>query len=361
MRTSLGVALAVVIVSGHALGAKPKPQKPVKPPVTSLNSSDPADKELSEKKLAAPPETPEQQHEREELADAAEVERLRARSQVGAFGNVLIGFGKAPEAGTGTTGATGRTTSVTLIAGGRYDVSPELTFAARVPWTVGSARQPDGRNSSVQALGAPELLGEYRVTLSPFTRLPILFGLGLPIAQGNYDSGGARRQTQLNEVADAVSGYRDPELFGPKRLPLILGVGVDYQRRELNLHAATKLVAGVKLGGTLQTTSDAAGSYELAPVTVRSVTSAGVSYQLHARPNWFAALDSWLVYNAVNAVEFTPNAGASSPTRLQVVFEPRVGAHFGKISPSVGYIFPIGGRLADNSASGLELHCDVAL
>jgi len=37
-----------------------------------------------------------------------------------------------------------------------------------------------------------------------------------------------------------------------------------------------------------------------------------------------------------------------------------VGAHLGKISPSVGYIFPIGGRLADSSVSGLELHCDVA-
>ena len=52
--------------------------------------------------------------------------------------------------------------------------------------------------------------------------------------------------------------------------------------------------------------------------------------------------------------------GATPPTRLQVVFEPRLGARFGKVSPSIGYIFPIGGRLADSSTSGLELHCDFA-
>jgi hypothetical protein len=67
-----------------------------------------------------------------------------------------------------------------------------------------------------------------------------------------------------------------------------------------------------------------------------------------------------MVYNAVNALEYTSPSGAAGPTRFQVVFEPRVGGRFGKVSPSLGYVFPIGGRLADASISGLELHCDIA-
>lgn len=363
MRTSLRVAIILTIFSSQAMAAKGKKSAAPTGPVQTMDANDPAAQEVSEKKAAAPkPETEEERKEKEIRLDSAAVRKSRARDKTGVFGNVLVGFGKAPEAGPGAEAATGKTTSLTLMVGGHYDVSPDFTLAVRVPWTVGSARQTDGLNASVTALGAPELLGEYRVTLSPFTRLPILFGVGIPLAQGNYDTIDGVRQTQLNEVADAASGYRDPELFGPKRLPLILGIGIDYQRRALNLHAANKFVFGFKVGGSLQNTNDpsGAGSYELKSVTFRNVTSAGIAYQFLAKPELFGALDTWFAYNAINAVEFNSRQGASSPTRIQVVFEPRIGARFGKISPSVGYVFPIGGRLADNSTSGLELHCDVA-
>jgi hypothetical protein len=88
------------------------------------------------------------------------------------------------------------------------------------------------------------------------------------------------------------------------------------------------------------------------------VTSAGIAYEFLARPKVFVGLDGWLAYNAINAVEFKSAMDATPPTRFQVVVEPRIGARFGKIAPSIGYIFPIGGRLADSSSSGLELHCD---
>ena len=362
MRMSLRVAIILVIFSSHALAAKGHQRAARKGPVQTMDANDPAEKEQSEKRLATPkPETEEEQREKEREADAAEVAKARTEARQGVFGNLLIGFGKAPEAGAGPDVATGKTTSFTFMAGGHYDLSPELSLGVRIPWTVGSARQPDGRNSSAQALGAPELMAEYRVTLSRFTRLPLFFGLGIPLAQGDYNSVNAARQTQLNEVADAASGYRDPELFGPKRLPIIAGVGIDYQRRALNVRAWTKFVAGVKIGGQLPPEDNSAGSLELKTVSFRNVTSAGVAYQFLAKPQLFGALDSWLAYNAVNAVEFTSNQGAASPTRLQVVFEPRIGARVGKIAPSLGYIVPIGGRLADSSISGFELHCDVAL
>jgi len=362
VRKSLRLAIILVIFSDHALAAKGKKGAP-KEPVSTMDQSDPVAKEQSEVKAAAPkPETDAELAQKEAQADAAAAQKRRERSKMGMFGNVLVGFGKAPLPGPSADETTGQTTSGTFMVGGYYDLSPEFTLGARLPWTVGSARQFNGDQATVQALGTLELMGEYRLTVSRFARLPIFFGLGLPTAQGNYNEASSVRQMELNAMADAASGYRDPELFEPKRLPLIAGVGFDYQRKALSVRAATKFVLGIKVGGELASTQDptGAGTYELKTVTFRNVTSAGISYDFLQRPYLFGAFDTWLAYSAVNAVEFKSFLGAAPPTRLQVVFEPRVGARFGKISPSIGYIFPIGGRLADSAASGLELHCDFA-
>ena len=362
MRKSLRLAVILVIFSGQAFAAKGKKGAPAQP-ASTMDQGDPVEKELSEKKAAAPkPETEAEVAQREAQADAAQVAKRRARNKVGMFADVLVGFGKAPLPGPGANETTGSTTSGTFMVGGYYDLSPDFTLGARLPWTIGSARQLDGDQATVQALGALELMGEYRLNLSPFTRLPISFGLGLPTAAGNYNENDptSLRQMELNAMADAASGYRDPELFGPKRLPLIAGVGIDYQRKALSLRAATKFVFGIKVGGELSTTQVPAGTFELKPVTFRNVTSAGISYDFLERPYLFGAFDTWLAYSAINAVEFESAMGAAPPTRFQVVFEPRIGARFGKISPSVGYIFPIGGRLADAGTSGLELRCDFA-
>jgi hypothetical protein len=363
VRKSLRLAVILVIFSSHALAAKGKKGAPAAPVATMDQGEDPTAKEESDKKAAkVVPETDEEIAAREAKADAAEVKKRRARAKVGVFADLLVGFGRAPMPGTGADRTTGNTTSGTFMAGGYYDLSPEFTLGARLPWTVGSQRQPDGGNATVSALGALELMGEYRVTLSPFTLLPIFFGLGVPTAQGSYDAldqSGVQR-TGLNAMADAAAGYRDPELFGPHRLPLIAGVGIDYQRKALSLRAATKIVLGIKVGGALANVSDTYSTYELKSVTFRNVTSAGISYDFLDRPKLFGAFDAWLAYNAINAVEFTSKMGATPPTRFQVVAEPRLGARFGKVAPSIGYIFPIGGRLADSSTSGLELHCDFA-
>jgi len=368
VRKSLRLAFILAIFSGQALAtqaaaAKGKKAAPKEPVSTMDQGEDPVAKEESEKKAPkVAPETDEEIAAKQAKADAAEVKKRRARAKVGVFANVLVGFGRAPMPGTGAHETTGKTTSGTIMAGGYYDLSPDFTLGVRLPWTVGTQRQPDGGNVTVTALGTLELWGEYRVAISPFTLLPIFFGLGAPTAQGNYDAldkSGTQR-TALNAMADAASGYRDPELFGPHRLPVIAGVGIDYQRKALSLRAATKVVLGIKVGGQLANVQDVDSTYELKPLSFRSVTSGGVSYDFLDRPKLYGALDAWLAYNAINALEFTSKMGATPPTRLQFVLEPRLGARFGKVSPSIGYIFPIGGRLADSSTSGLELHCDFA-
>ncbi len=373
MRISIRVAIILAVFSGHALAKGKKDD--AKTGAGMMDSNDPADKETSDDGPFAPThksETAEADAKDKQAAQATEhVDNVkpRRRDKIAVFGDIVVGFGKPPEPGTAGGGdLTNRGTSFTFMAGGHYDVSPQFTVGLRIPWTTASQRQLDGTYASSQALGAPELMGEYRIVLSPRTYLPFDFGLGIPLAQGGYnqETGEAQyRQTLVNDFADAATGYRDGELFGPKRLPLIVGLGIDYEKNGLNLHAATKFVAGVKVGGSLDysNTSDVQqmfGSYQLKPVTFRNVTSAGISYQFLDKPILFGALDSWVATNAVNNVEFTSSEGATPPSRIQVVFEPRVGARFGKISPNVGYIFPIGGQLADSHASGLELHCDVA-
>jgi len=361
VRKSLRLAIILTIISSHALAAKGKKGAPKEPVATMDQGEDPTAKEESDKKApVVKPETEEELAAKQAKIDAADAKKRRQRDKFGLFANVLVGFGKAPLWGVGADETAGKTTSGTLMVGGYYDLSPDFTLGARLPWTVGSQRQPDGGNKTVTALGTLELMGEYRVTLNPFARLPIFFGLGVPTAQGTYNDEAGVRQTYLNLMADAASGYRDPELFGTKRLPLIVGVGFDYQRKALSLRAANKLVLGLKVGGELPYTQDTNGTYELKTFAVRNVTSAGVAYEFMDKPKLYGALDAWLAYSPVNAVEFKSALGANPPTRLQFVVEPRVGARFGKISPSIGYIFPIGGRLADSAASGLELHCDFA-
>ncbi|MEP7052091.1 MAG: hypothetical protein ABJB12_17130 [Pseudomonadota bacterium] len=372
MRICGKTAILLVIFSAHVGAAAPAAKTKTKQAHTgasSMNSNDPVEKEKSDVGPFAPKgktgELKKEEEKEERAAQVAEApqEKPEPRDPIAVFGNVVIGFGHAPEPGPGTVSATGKAAGATFIVGGHYDVSPELTLGLRIPWAIASIRQVDGSNASTSALGSPELMGEYRVTLSPRTLLPIDFGLGVPVAQGDYDTVTGRdtyRHTQVNEFADASSGYRDPELFGPKRLPVIAGVGISYQKHELDLHAATKFVAGVKVGGQQQRQLDNTGTYALKPVTFRNVTSAGLAYRFLDKPMLTGALDSWIAYNAINAEEFTSTEGAAGPARIQVVFEPHLSARFGKISPSLGYIFPIGGRLADSSTSGLELHCDVA-
>jgi hypothetical protein len=371
MRISVRAFIILVVFSGHAFAKGKKPAADAKSGAGMMDSNDPAEKETSDDGPFAPTHKSEEAEAKEKQETQAaeqsqEVIKRKPRAKTGVFGNIVVGFGKPVEPGIGADDSvTNKGTSFTFIAGGHYDVSPKFTLGLRIPWTTANQRQIDGTSASAQALGTPELMGEYRVELSPRTNLPIDFGIGIPVAQGNYDNGlgaGQYRQTLVNDLADAASGFRDGELFGPKRLPLIFGVGIDYERKELTLHAATKFVAGFKVGGTLDYGSvDATvGSYELKSVTFRNVTSAGIGYEFLPKPALTAALDSWVVTNAVNAVEFHSNAGATGPSRVQVVAEPRLSARFGKISPSLGYIFPLGGRLADNHTSGLELHCDVA-
>jgi hypothetical protein len=216
------------------------------------------------------------------------------------------------------------------------------------------------------AFGSPEIFGELRHPLSELWSLPILFGLGVPIAQGEPDPSEtgditASTKNYTGLLIDAAGGWRDSELYAPKRLPVIVGVGVRHERRALEFHASTKLVAGVNLGTEISNPkvygmdpTGQLGEVKAKAVSLRDVTLVGIKYDL-SQKFWIGA-DAWMVYTPIEPVQY--ESSATPPSKLQFVGEPRIGAAFGKLRPSLGFIYPIGGRLADSSIFGIRAHID---
>src|SRR4051812_26847605 len=107
MRTSIRVAIILVVFSGHALAKDKKPAKDAKSGAGMMDSNDPADKETADDGPFAPKHKSEQAEAKEK--EKAEVEaserpdsvKRSPRDKMGVFGNVVIGFGKPVEPGPG--------------------------------------------------------------------------------------------------------------------------------------------------------------------------------------------------------------------------------------------------------------------
>jgi hypothetical protein len=306
---------------------------------------------------------------RDDEADEEKAEvRRAARKKLQLFGEAVIGWGAAPVQGAGNDETTGDASGFVLMVGGSYDLSPKLTLGLRVPWTTADFDnrffQANTPGLSAQALGSPELMVEYRVSLGPRTDLPVGLGVGIPVAQGDPDIGSldtaGHQQLAVNLFADAVTGWRDGELFMPKRLPIVPFVGITYEGERLDLRAYTKLVLGVNLGQEITTQKpDWRGTYEISGMALRSVTGGGAAYWFLEKPRLSAGLDAWAVINAIEPLEFTSSEGAAGPSAFQFVVEPRLAAMFGPVRPSVGYVLPLGGRLSDSGAQGIRLRVDI--
>ncbi len=367
MRRPFTLALSLIfLASSAAAQKKPKagPKAATKPGASmSTTGADPAESEKSDKG----PFTPKSEEPDEPVVapGPAKVDKGRKRDKISVFGEVLIGFGKVPLPSP-TNVSSGSATAVTLQAGGSYDVSPQFTAGLRLPWTTATVKQSDGKGLSSQALGAPELFGEYRVALSKLTHVPITFGLGIPVAQGNPDLTSNDRagvaQGMANRVADAASGWQNSELFQPKRLPVVVGGGIRHERQDFELHAHAKFVVLPALGTDVAAPDDpdGNGTYKLNSVALREVTSLGGSYNFLDSPIVYGGLDFALVWTAIDTFEFESSQNATPPSPVQAVLEPRLGARFGKISPNVSYIAPLGGSLGDSGIGGIRLHVDVA-
>jgi hypothetical protein len=141
----------------------------------------------------------------------------------------------------------------------------------------------------------------------------------------------------VNSLADASHGFRDGELYQPKRLPLILGAGLRHGRGALALHAATKFVFGFNIGGAVKD---------------ENLFGPGILA---------AGLDAWFSYRAIDPVKFESAVDATPPSSFQFVVEPKLGARFGKLSAGAGFLLPVGGPLGDAGMKGVRLNASYAL
>ncbi|HET9958650.1 MAG TPA: hypothetical protein VFQ61_29355 [Polyangiaceae bacterium] len=378
MRRCVALVLVSSLLSANALAAgkaTKKGKKNEKPSGPSIETTapDPASKEQSDKGPYRPQgKTGPLAEKAEEKAEIEEIVHAKPRDKAVIFGDAIIGFGQAPKPGPADeiNDRTREATSVGFVLGGQFDFSAKFSLGLKLPITTASidrstpTGQTNGGSDKGTVLGSPLLYAEYRHPLSELTQLPILFGVGIPVAQGDPDPAtadlGASNSAQIQLVADGASGYRNPEFYGPKRLPVVVGIGVRHERNALEIHADTKLVVGFNLGSNLANDKIFLGKGELhqRALAVRNVTVAGVTYDLTDKPAFWVGLDAWLVYNAVEGIKYVSSAESLSPFHL--VAEPRVGARFGHVRPSLGFVYPIAGRLHDTEILGIRAHLDYA-
>ncbi len=375
MRSCVAVALFMTLVSSPALAAKKGPKKAVKAAGPNMESTaaDPATQEKSDEGPYKPTgKTGALAEEVKTEEEVQEVLKARPRDTHAIFGDFVLGWGRAPVPGPASEERNWSpdSFSVGAIIGGVLDVSPRLSLGLRIPYSIAAVDQVDGnttKKETTSVFGSPELYGEYRYQLSELTTLPLLFGLGIPLAQGDPDpsaaSYSARSQATVNRIADGASGWRDGELYQPKRVPIVLGVGIRREMRRLVLHAYTKFVVGINIGDAINKpdafgsgNNPAIGSIKLNPVALRDVTLAGVRWD--AVGKLWLGLDAWMVWNAVEGVRFVSTATPPSP--LQFVAEPQLGLTFGRFRPVAGFIYPIGGRLRDSGIQSVHLHAEYA-
>ncbi|HKY36180.1 MAG TPA: hypothetical protein VJN18_09590 [Polyangiaceae bacterium] len=369
--TLVSLAVSLVFTAQSALAQKKgKHEKKDDKPSAAATWSDPVESEKSDKGPFAPKtESDEEPKEKPEpKRGKGAPDKGRTRDKIALFGQIVIGFGKMPENNPAYAPSVEKATAIGFQVGGRYDITPAFSAGLRIPITTASVRQLNGKSLGVTAFGAPELMGEYRISLSKLTTIPIGFGVGIPVAQGNPDSTDdadttGRNKAVVNGVADATLGWRDGELFQPKRLPIIVGAGIRHERRDWEAHAEAKFVLmpaiNTDVRNPVYQMDD--GTYEANGFALREVTALGATYNFLDSPMFWGGLDFSVVINPIQTFDFEPTADTNKPSILQAVLEPRVGARFKRFEPSLGYIAPLGGRLSDADVGGVRLHLDVYL
>jgi len=369
----VSLAVALIFVGNTAFAQKkPKGKKAEEKadgPSAAATWTDPTENEKSDKGPYSPHKDEEEGGKADAPARPNAPDRGRKRDKIDVFGQIVIGFGRAPQV-TGlnegripTYNPGDKATAIGFQLGGRYDISPTLSAGLRIPVTTAAVKTLQGTQNST-ALGSPELMGEYRLSLHRLTTVPISFGVGIPVAAGTPDQTvGADRPkyatAYVNRMADATTGWRDSELFQVKRLPVVVGGGIRHEREDWELHGDLKFVFLPALDtkvGDPQAGGAYEGTYKINSFAMREVTTLGGTYNFLSKPLVYAGLDLAFVWTPVDMFVF--DGPATKPTALQAVLEPRVGARFGVVSPSVGYIAPLGGRLGDGDVGGIRLRVD---
>ena len=370
----LSFAVSLVFLANPAFAQK-KPKAKKAETSAAATWTDPVESEKSDKGPFTPKKADDEAPAPEPKSTHAP-DKGRKRDKIDVFGQIIIGFGAAPQ-NSPTYEPGWKGTALGFMLGGRYDFSPAFSAGLRIPITTALVKETcmpvtcfgagNGATLKSTVFGSPELMGEYRVSLSRLTTVPISFGVGIPVAQGDLGvyrqgSNAAFTNAYANQLGDATSGWRDSELFVPKHLPIVIGGGIRHERQDWELHGDLKFVAlpalSTKVSDPDSTDPVNPGTYKIKAFALREVTTLGGTYNFLDKPLIFGGLDLAFVWSAIQPFVFEAAGANAKPTTLQAVLEPRVGARFGVVSPSIGYIAPLGGRLGAASDGGIRLRVD---
>lgn len=319
-------------------------------PGASMESegSDPVNTETAEKNGRFSPkgETGKKESKTQE-EEAEKPEKVKPGK--GVFGELLIGFGDAPlELGRANEGSV-HGTSYGFMLGGYYDFSTKVRLMLRVPYTTARLDKPDGTTETASALGNPEIAGRMLLGEPKRLTMGLQLAIGIPVAQGNPDLGDATdpvgtRAGKVQQFANAANGYREPEIFLPRRMPITPGFFATYKRDHLMLGGDAKIVLAPKIYGGLKEANADGGTYTLNGLAIIPVIGGDAAYEVLSKA--FVGMRAWLTWNAIRPYDF--EGPATEPSDFQFVLEPRLFAHFGIVTPSAGFLIPIGGELGGN-------------
>jgi len=359
MRYSLAAALVALsfTVQAAAQGKKNKKEEAAGPSLAE--GGDPVDEETSDDGRFTPKgKTGKLKEKTKKKTKEDKIEEI-PRKKINVFADILAVWGTPPE--PDAQPIYDKDESVTafgFIIGGTYDIDPAFSLGLRIPYS--RADFDATRMFSIPlegssgALGNPEIIGQYRMKLSPGVFVPIDFGLGAPFAQGDPDPTSANHpaaaKAMTNRTMDAGTGWHDSELYYVGRVPVKASVGYLRQRTTWNFHASTKLVAAPKIRGALELEGDLpqpndadVEEYQYNPVALRNLTEVGAAWNPWA--GLWIGLDAWLGINLID--EINRISAATPPSAFQWVLEPGLGYDLGFLKLNLSYIKPLGGRLED--------------
>ena len=160
-------------------------------------------------------------------------------------------------------------------------------------------------------------------------------------------------RADLQRVANASTGWHDPQLYSPGRLPIVPEGVVRYQSGKLALDGSLAVILMPKLKGTIEVASDpnGNGTMEAKALALSTVIGAGLDVEIFEKK--YLGLDAWAAYNFIEPVML--NSNATPPSRFAFVLEPNISARFGMLHPTVGFLIPMGEQLG-GQVNGVRLN-----
>lgn len=242
--------------------------------------------------------------------------------------------------------------ALVALLSGYARVGGDYAVGLRVPLSGASVAQPAGVYVDEAAWGNPELWAERRWSFSVGGGLRLRatgrFAVGTPLA--DRGPAGSLLENRALEIASALEGYREQELYLPGVLPLAASAQVELCSSRWAAVASVKLPLLIRV-------SDAGYSDRSTLHPLGTAPVLGLQGTAWVTPRFGISVAGHLVINAVPPVEPARAAGGSSV--VQVVLAPALqvglGAH---VLLRVDVVAPVAGPLGGTTFAG-GLHTEV--